>query len=46
MINTKILSDSTEGGQVLEKFYDELYTILNQITKVIPNGKVISPVVR
>lgn len=30
--NTKILLDSAAGGQALEKTYEELYTLPNQIS--------------
>lgn len=31
--NTKILLDSIDGGQALENTYDELYTLLNRISR-------------
>lgn len=34
--NTKILLDSAEGGQALEKTYDELYKLLNHISQGNP----------
>ena len=34
--NTKILLDSVASGQDLEKTYEELYTLLNQISQGNP----------